>query len=145
MQSLTKKEISISQWHNRPSLTAQEPPAQALGIKLAPYSEHQAFWDRYISRITISAKYYNFLAGALKLRQPQARIFIHHLQAEPLNFEKNKTYNLDVNQLEKQLLYARETRIRSIDVFGAEWWSYEKKRQNPVFWDKVDEIISHDF
>ena len=46
--------------------------------------------------------------------------------------------------LKDRLKYARDTGIRTIDLWGAEWWYYRKIHHNdPSFWNIAREEIKN--
>ena len=145
LKTLTKKDIALSRTHNRLSLLAQKPSPDALGLKLHPHpTTNPTLWERHVTQRTVSATYYNFLAGSLKIKHPQSHIFIRQLQTEPEDLKAPSDQSA-LEKLEKQLSYARQSKLRTIDVLGAEWWFWQKENHSDALWLKVTEVIKADF
>lgn len=112
-------------------------------------SIYKRVWDKTISRryfeYPIPAWYYAFRAGFTELTRGRP-VFIHELQTEawtpdefggtkytPL-FEQDKSMNAET--LIDRLHYGKATGIRTIDLWGAEWWYWRKVKHNdPSLWD----------
>ena len=94
------------------------------------------------------AWFYGFLAGTEKIIKGKDTV-IHEMQAEPwtpngkgivetsLN-EQNKS--LDAKRFRDRFTYAEATGIRSVDMWGAEYWYYRKVKLNePDLWNVAKE------
>lgn len=79
------------------------------------------------------------------------RVKIHELQAEawgktgneylPLS-EQYKTMN--PAQFRDNIQYARDTKIKRIDLWGAEWWYWLKQvKDQPAMWNEVKSILKN--
>lgn len=110
-----------------------EPTPDKFGI-----SVYKRVWDAQATHRYLEypwpAWYYGFLAGWQKLTTGRDMV-IHEMQAEawaPNNKvlkeisldEQNKSLN--AKRLEDRFSYARDTGMRTIDMWGAEYWYYRK-------------------
>lgn len=110
------------------------------------FSMYRNFWNTQLQHYLsypqtgnynwLKAAWINFLTGQ--------GIKIHELQAEAwgpvgnenLSFaEANKTMNPEL--FNDNLAYARATRIKSFDLWGAEWWYALKNQGHPEMWQAV--------
>ena len=93
---------------------------------------------------------YNWWKAAWVEALTGQRVKIHELQAEawgktgneylPLS-EQYKTMN--PAQLRGNVDYARDTQIRRIDLWGAEWWYWLKTaKDQPAMWNEVKALLS---
>ncbi len=111
-------------------------------------SVYKRVWDKTITHryfeYPIPAWYYAFRAGWVELTRGH-NSFIHELQAEawpaadmaiqdaPIA-EQNKS--LDVKRLKDRFEYGRATGMRTIDLWGVEWWYWRKvKLDDPSLWN----------
>jgi len=110
-------------------------------------SVYKRVWDQTITKryfeYPIPAWYYAFRAGFTLMTRHHDSI-IHELQAEawPPNtaiqdasiVEQNKS--MDANRLESRFEYGKATGIRTIDLWGLEWWYWRKVKANdPSLWN----------
>jgi len=71
-------------------------------------------------------------------------IKIHELQAEAwgpvgnetLSYEES-TKSMSPKQFYENIQYARDTKIKNFDLWGAEWWWHMKQSGRPEMWDAV--------
>jgi endo-1,4-beta-mannosidase len=111
-------------------------------------SVYKRVWDKTLTKryfeYPIPAWYYAFRAGWVKITRGH-NSFIHELQAEawpaadmaiqdaPLA-EQDKS--LDAKRLKDRFEYGRATGMRTIDLWGAEWWYWRKAKMNdPSLWN----------
>lgn len=116
-------------------------------------SVYQRVWDatfthRYL-QYPFPAWYYAFLAGWQKLFTGRAML-IGELQAEPWppkgsgikNIsleEQNKSFNAD--RLKTTVQFGKGTGMKTIDLWGAEYWYYRKEKlHDPSVWQAAKEI-----
>jgi len=134
----------------------------AIGIPLyAPtpdmygVSVYKRVWDKTLTKRYIEypfpAWFYGFLAGMQKIYQGRDMI-IHELQAEPWVPEKfNGTLNtplveqdksMNAQRLKDRFEYGEATGMRTIDLWGAEWWYWRKEKHNdPSLWNVAKEAF----
>ncbi len=92
---------------------------------------------------------YNWWKAALIEAYRPTTVTIHELQGEawgPTGNEKlsweEAMKSMNPAQLRDNVAYARETRIKSMYLWGAEWWYYLKLMQNnPQMWDTARDIV----
>ncbi|MDQ3123837.1 MAG: hypothetical protein M3Q14_04105 [bacterium] len=112
-------------------------------------SVYKRVWDAQFTKryfeYPIPAWYYGFRAGIIELTRGRS-MAIHELQAEawtpgsyggtvntPLE-EQDKSMNAD--RLKHRISYGKATGMRSIDVWGPEWWYWRKVTHNdPAMWN----------
>ncbi len=142
--------VMVSRSNNAVGLPVGQPRPDFFGV-----SVYKRVWDKTITKRYIEypfpAWFYGFLAGAGELLTGKDMI-IHEMQAEPwpptsINqaslAEQDKSLN--ASRLEDRLEYARATGMRTIDLWGAEWWYWRKVRFNdPTIWDTVKREIQAD-
>lgn len=78
-------------------------------------------------------------------------IWVHEMQAEAWGPRKpnheityeEATKTMDPNKLHQIINYVRKSRIKRIDLWGAEWWYWLKETQGqPEMWNEVKKIIN---
>lgn len=111
-------------------------------------SVYKRVWDKTLTKryleYPIPAWYYGFRAGFTQLTRGHDS-FIHELQAEswtPGNLGSKGTpleeqyKSLNPKRLSLRMEYARATGMKTIDLWGVEWWYWLKIKQNdPRVWD----------
>jgi hypothetical protein len=109
-------------------------------------SVYKRVWDKTITHryfeYPFPAWFYGFLAGGGEILSGR-NIIIHELQAEPWPpgaiisesvAEQNKS--MDATRLESRFKYGEATGIRTIYLWGAEWWYYRLvKDHDPSLWN----------
>ena len=116
------------------------PFADTFGMSMYRWS-----WDKRIGywRYPQNGNYFWWKAGLISAFYGQS-IKIHELQAEPWGpwgnehisvAEASRTMNPD--KLRSNIDYAKQTKIKSIDLWGAEWWWYMKQNGHGEMWDSV--------
>lgn len=135
-----------------PSWPLGEPRADIVAASI-----YKRVWDKTVTRryfeYPYPAWFYGFLAGATMLTTDRDTI-IHELQTEawlPPEYEMKtapieelyKTFSPE--ELPRRLQYGVDTGIRTIDIWGVEWW-YQMKtlRDAPELWDSAKvELAKH--
>lgn len=77
-------------------------------------------------------------------------IFIHELQMEPWGPRDTRQLTLEeqdesmsIEQLAKNLKFARQIGASDIDMWGAEWWYWRREKFNdPSVWDTVKQLVN---
>lgn len=133
--------LIISRSNNAIGLPIGQPRPDEFGV-----SVYKRVWDKTVTRRYVEypfpAWFYGFLAGAGELLTGRDMI-IHELQAEPwaptnihtaTNEELAKS--LDAKRLRDRFEYGKATGIKSIYLWGAEYWYYQKvKVGNASLWN----------
>lgn len=112
-------------------------------------SVYKRVWDKTITHryfeYPFPAWFYAFLAGGGKILTGKDMI-IHELQAEPWPpsgdvksasiAEQNKS--MDAKRLKDRMEYAKATGMKTVYLWGAEWWYWRKVHYNdPSLWNTV--------
>ncbi len=121
-------------------------------------SVYKRVWDKSLTKRYVEYPYppwfYSSLAGVQELIHGKTMI-IHELQTEAWLPEKggykmnrvedipeqNKTMNADI--LSKRIKYGVDTGMRDIDLWGFEWWYWQKVNGHPELWDTAREEIQY--
>jgi len=136
-----KHTIIISRSNNAIGTPIGKPTPEEFGVSI-----YKRVWDSYITHryfeYPIPAWYYGFLAGVEEIVTGRNTV-IHELQAEPWpptdmvhasQAEQAKSMNPTI--LKNRFQYGEATGMKTIDLWGAEWWYYEKvKFNNPSDWN----------
>lgn len=142
--------VIISRSNNYAGFAIRPPRGDINGISL-----YRRVWDSTVTKryftYPFPSWHYAFLAGVQKLFFHQESV-IHELQAEPWppngTFmtqvsleEQNKTF--DAARLRANVAFAKQTGIRHIDLWGAEYWYYRKVTlKDPSVWQTAQKIFS---
>jgi len=116
--------------------------------KLFGFSMYRWAWDKRIGyfRYPQSGEYFWWKAAIISSVFKQ-NIKIHELQAEAwgpvgnehLDYEESlKTMNPE--QFIENINYAKQTRIKSFDLWGAEWWWHLKQNGHDSMWEAVKNL-----
>lgn len=141
--------VIISRSNNALGLPIGQPRPDQFGI-----SVYKRVWDKNITKryfeYPFPAWFYGFLAGAGELITGRS-MMIHELQAEawlpesydmrtaPLS-EQNKSLN--AKRLRDRIEYGRATGMRTIDLWGVEWWYHHKVNlQDDSLWLTVKQEV----
>lgn len=134
-----------------PSWPINEPRADLVGASI-----YKRVWDSVITRryleYPIPPWFYAFLAAGTEITTGR-NTFIHELQTEawiPEGFggianapisEQNKSFQPE--DIGKRLDYAVKTGMRTIDLWGVEWWYSRMKVQgDPSLWEAGQSAIA---
>ena len=143
------KPIIVNRSNNAtPSWPIGEPRADKIGAAV-----YKRVWDKTVSKryfeYPIPAWYYAFLAGGTKLTTGR-ETFLHELQAEPWLPDgydlrtasiKEQDYTMDAKRLHHRFEYGRATGLKTIDLWGVEWWYYRLKQGDDSLWRAAKEEI----
>ena len=119
-------------------------------------SVYKRVWDNFITKryfeYPLPPWFYAALAGSEELYSGRNMI-IHELQAEPWTPRgmditetpvKEQFKSMDAKRLEARIEYAKDTGMRTIDLWGAEWWYWLKEKQHdPSVWDVVKTSVAN--
>jgi len=144
-----KHPVIISRSNNYAGFAIRQPRGDINGISL-----YRRVWDGTVTKryftYPFPSWHYAFLAGVQKLLFGQESV-IHELQTEPWppsgKFitevsldEQNKTF--DATRLKANVDFAKQTGIRHIDLWGAEYWYYRKTTlHDPSVWHTAQQIF----
>lgn len=141
--------VIISRSNNFPAVPIRQPVPDQYGI-----SVYRRVWDGNLTKryfdYPMPPLYYAFLAGMQKIVHGKPSI-LHELQAEawPPNGqpipqtsleEQNKSINAE--RLQKTIKFGKDTGLRDIYLWGAEYWYYRMIRLNdPSLWNVASEAF----
>lgn len=157
------KPLIVSRSDNAiPSWPVGEPRADIIGASIYKRVWDKTATNRYFE-YPFPAWFYAFLAGGAEITTGR-NTFIHELQTEAwlpdnegfsFGFRKNyfhmndissipeQNKSLDANKLADRFDYGVATGMRTIDVWGVEWWYWRKvKAGDSSLWDTAKEKIS---
>lgn len=139
--------VIISRSNNAIGLPIGQPQPDIFAV-----SVYKRVWDitltkRYVE-YPFPSWFYGFLGGAGKILTGKD-LHIHELQAEPWPPNGLEIYNtplaeqsksLNAERLRHRFQYGKATGLRSIDLWGAEYWYYRKQVLNdPSVWNVAKE------
>jgi hypothetical protein len=140
-----KHPIIISRSNNWIGIPVQAPTPDRYAVSVYKRVWDAAFTHRYFE-YPLPPWFYAALAGAGELRSGKDMI-IHELQAEPWGPNGQDITAISVNEqfksmnaerLKKRIQYGEDTGMRTIDLWGAEWWYWLKvKKNDPSVWNVV--------
>ena len=140
--------VIISRSNNWVGVPVRQPTPDVFGI-----SVYKRVWDKTLTHryfeYPLPAWFYAALAGTEELISGRDMI-IHELQAEPWPptdiheaplQEQYKSMNAKI--LKDRIAYGEATGMRTIDLWGAEWWYWVKVKQNdPSVWNVVKDAVA---
>ena len=145
----SKHPIIVTRSNNAtPSWPVGSPRADQVGAAV-----YKRVWDKTLSKryfeYPLPAWYYAFLAGGTKLTTGRESI-LHELQAEPwlpdgYNLRtasvEEQNFTMDAARLHHRFEYGRATGMKTIDLWGVEWWYYRKTRGDDSLWQAAKQEI----
>jgi len=147
----TKHPVIISRSNNTPTLMLRAPVTDINAFTLYRKVYDSTITHRYFT-YPLPPWHYAAIAGWQKILGGQDSI-IHELQAEPWPpsgkggitgislAEQNQTLSAD--KLRGNVNFAKDTGIRHIDLWGAEYWYYRKiKLNDSSVWNEAKLIFS---
>lgn len=144
----SKHPIIISRSDNAIGWPINNPKADEYGISI-----YKRVWSPPVGRYVeypFPAWFYAFLAGAEKLWSGRDMI-IHELQAEPWPphgqditktslAEQNKSF--DAHRFASRIAYGKATGMKTIDLWGAEYWYYRLTiLHDPSIWNVAQQAL----
>lgn len=146
----TKHPVILSRSNNSPSLVLGKPMPDMVGVSI-----YRKVWDSKITHnyydYPFPSWYYASFAGLQKLLTGRNSM-IHEMQMEPWppsgepiknvpKAEQDKSMN--ASEFDKRINFAKNTGMRTIDLWGAEWWYYRKvKLHDDSFWIAARQAFS---
>ena len=143
--------VVISRSNNWVGLPVGDPQPDEFGI-----SVYKRIWDKTVTKryfeYPLPAWFYASLAGGGEILTGK-NIMIHELQTEawlPDGFGTLKdaplseSYkSLSPERLKSRIDYGVATGIKSIDLWGVEWWYYMKIHGHSEFWEQAKVFINN--
>jgi hypothetical protein len=146
----TKHKVIISRSDNWVGIPIGKPTPDEFAISVYKRVWDAAFTHRYFE-YPLPAKFYAMLAGREELLSGKDMI-IHELQAEPWTPNglditqtsvKEQYKSMNPQRLKDRIAYGEATGMRTIDLWGAEWWYYLKvKQDSPDVWNVVKTAVA---
>ncbi len=139
--------VIVSRSNNWIGFPYNEPRADKVGIAV-----YKRVWDQTITKryfeYPLPAKFYAMLAGFTEIFTDR-NMMIHELQAEPWmpdGFDmatssiEEQDKSMNAERLKDRFQYARDTGMKEIDLWGAEWWYWRMVKHNdPSLWNVAKE------
>ncbi len=146
----TKHKVIISRSNNWIGIPLREPTPDVFAVSI-----YKRVWDATITKryfeYPLPAWFYSALAGSEELVSGKDMI-IHELQTEPWTPKgldivqtsiEEQYKSLNPERLQRRIDYGKATGMRTIDLWGAEWWYYMKvKKNNPDVWNVVKQAVT---
>ncbi len=142
------RQVMISRSDNWVGVPIGQPTPDEFGI-----SVYKRVWDKTLTHryfeYPLPAWFYASLAGWEQMISGRDMI-IHELQAEPWpptdihQASLQEQYkSMDAKRLKDRIAYGEATGMRTIDLWGAEWWYWAKVKQNdPSVWNVVKQAVA---
>lgn len=130
-----------------PSWPVGEPRADIIGASI-----YKRVWDRSVTKryfeYPFPAWFYAFLAGGAEITTGR-NTFIHEMQTEawpPYSLKDapiaEQDKSLSADKLRARIKYGLDTGMRTIDLWGVEWWYWRKVKMNdPSLWNEGKRAI----
>lgn len=130
-----------------PSWPVGEPRADIIGASI-----YKRVWDRSVTKryfeYPFPAWFYAFLAGGAEITTGR-NTFIHEMQTEawpPYSLKDapitEQDKSLSADKLRARIKYGLDTGMRTIDLWGVEWWYWRKVKLNdPSLWSEGKRAI----
>lgn len=145
-----KRKIIVSRSDNWIGIPVGQPTPDEFAI-----SVYKRVWDATITHryfeYPLPAWFYSSLAGSEELLSGKDMI-IHELQAEPwtpngLEITQisvaEQFKSMDAKRLDARIKYGEATGMRTIDLWGAEWWYWLKVKQgDPSVWNVAKDSVA---
>ena len=146
----TKHEVIVSRSDNWIGIPVGKPTPDEFAISI-----YKRVWDATITHryfeYPLPAWFYSALAGSEELLSGKDMI-VHELQSEPWTPNGLQITQISVKEMYKsmgpqrladRINYGEATGMRTIDLWGAEWWYYMKVKQaDPATWNVVKAAVS---
>lgn len=110
------------------------------------------FWGAFLGRFIYfqyPLAHWTYKIKAAIFGVPYQKIYVTELQAEPWGpginsslSEEEKAKSMSRNDFLSTISYAQKAGFKNLYFWGAEWWLWEKERNNnPFYWDTVKALI----
>lgn len=141
--------ILISRSDNWIGIPVGQPRPDEYAISVYKRVWDATFTHRYFE-YPLPSWFYSALAGAEELYSGK-NMTIHELQAEPWTPKglaitqtsvKEQYKSMNPQRLKDRISYGEATGMKTIDLWGAEWWYYMKvKQHDPGVWNTVQQAV----
>jgi hypothetical protein len=142
--------VIVSRSDNWVGIPVGQPTPDQFAISVYKRVWDATFTHRYFE-YPLPAWFYSALAGSEELLSGKDMI-IHELQAEPWTPNGLEITQISVPEMYKsmnpqrmtsRINYGEATGMRTIDLWGAEWWYYMKvKQHDPGVWNAVKDAVT---
>lgn len=143
-------QVIISRSDNWVGIPVGQPTPDVFAISVYKRVWDATFTHRYFE-YPLPPWFYSALAGSEEILSGKDMI-IHELQAEPWTpnglqitqiSTKEMSKSMNANILKKRIRYGEDTGMRTIDLWGAEWWYWMKvKNHDPSDWNVVQQAVA---
>ncbi len=141
--------VIISRSDNWIGIPVGQPTPDEFAISIYKRVWDATFTHRYFE-YPLPPWFYAALAGSEELVSGRDMI-VHELQAEPWTPKgllitqtsvKEQYKSMSPQRLKDRIKYAEDTGMRTVDLWGAEWWYWMKVKQNsPDIWNVVRQAV----
>ncbi|HSX18231.1 MAG TPA: beta-galactosidase [Candidatus Saccharimonadales bacterium] len=142
--------VIVSRSDNWIGIPVGKPTPDQFAISVYKRVWDATFTHRYFE-YPLPPWFYAALAGSEELLSGKDMI-IHELQAEPWTPNgkliteisvKEQFKSMNPDRMKKRIKYGQDTGMRTIDLWGAEWWYWLKQTQHdPSVWNVVKEGVA---
>lgn len=146
-----KHPLIVNRSNNGIGIPLGAPKPDSYGISI-----YKRVWDASLSHRYLEypfpAWYYGFIAGTQKLHDGRDMV-IHEMQAEawapngkqvPDTSLAEQNKSLNAKRLKDRFSFAHATGMRSVDMWGAEYWYYRQQvLHDPSLWQVAQQEFSH--
>lgn len=142
-------DVIISRSDNWIGIPVGQPTPDRFAVSIYKRVWDYTFTHRYFE-YPLPSWFYASLAGYGELVSGKDMV-IHELQAEPWPPKGQSVYtasldeqykSMNAKRLTERVAFAKDTGIRSIDLWGAEWWYWLKvKQHDPSVWDSAKQAV----
>ena len=146
----TKHKVIISRSDNWVGIPVGQPKPDEYAISIYKRVWDATFTHRYFE-YPLPAWFYSALAGYEELYSGKNMI-VHELQAEPwtpkgqdiINTSvKEQFKSMDAKRLKDRIAYGEATGMKTIDLWGAEWWYWLKTvKHDDSVWNTVKQAVA---
>ena len=146
----TKHRVLVSRSDNWVGIPVGQPVPDEYAISVYKRVWDATFTHRYFE-YPLPAWFYSSLAGYEELYSGKNMI-IHELQAEPWGPKGQEITQISVKEMYKsmsparlksRIAYGEATGMKTIDLWGAEWWYWMKTvNHDPGAWDTVQQAVA---
>lgn len=145
-----RHKVIVSRSDNWVGIPVGQPTPDEFAISVYKRVWDATFTHRYFE-YPLPARFYSMLAGSEELLSGKDMI-IHELQAEPWTPNGKLITEISVKEMYKsmsprrlkdRIAYGEATGMRTIDLWGAEWWYYMLvKQHDPAAWNVVKQAVA---
>ena len=146
----TKHKVIVSRSDNWVGIPIGQPKPDEYAISIYKRVWDATFTHRYFE-YPLPAWFYSALAGYEELYSGKNMI-VHELQAEPwtpkgqdiINTSlKEQFKSMDAKRLKDRIAYGEATGMKTIDLWGAEWWYWLKTvKHDDSVWNTVKQAVA---